>query len=107
MNYEMRLKIAFTVAFVVWLAANLYITPRYIRTMRRVRDPRRAPFLMSALWVGLSTLLNCAYWMWLLFWTPTDPTIRHWVVFIIPLDLISGAVAWALFNSYVIRNRDT
>lgn len=106
MSYEHWLKLAFIAGAVLWVAANAFFTPRYIRTLWAVRDPRRAPFVASAVWLGLFNLLNVGYWLWLIFWTPRNPDIIRVVVFVIPFDYISGAIAYMIFNGFVMQAID-
>lgn len=103
MSYEHWLQTSFVVGAFLWFVANLFFGQRYMRTLAVVRDPRRAPFVASAAWLGFTNLATSAYYIWVLFFPPQDLEIRKWLIFVIPADLAIGAISFMVIGHWVMR----
>lgn len=104
MSQIQLLQTLFVLGAILWVGGTALFLPRYVRAMRRVKDPRKAPFLSSIIVLGIENLFNTGYYIWVLFFPPDSIALRMKVVFIIPIDFIFGALAYLLFNYFVTRH---
>lgn len=100
MDFEAQIKLLFTLAFVLWVIAAIVATRAYVIAYVESTD-KRLPFICGAIWLGLSSLFESAFYAATI-WFEWEHGTR-WAIRMIPTALISQAIVFTIIGIWAQR----
>lgn len=97
---ESLLETLFLIAALLWVTAIALFGPRYVATLWRVRNPRRAPFVLSLATLGFLNLVETSFYLYVLLWSSPQSWSSVLAVYTIPISFIFQAMSWMLVASW-------
>lgn len=96
-----QLKLFYTMAFVMWIIANVVVTRTYVLSWWRSSD-RNLPFVLGGIFVGLTSMVETGFYAFAI-WTDIIPELRLWAIKLIPLFASSQAMAYIIVGFWARR----